>query len=194
MEQNSESLFENAMARYQSGEEASVLIKDFENITNASPNQSSGWTCLAWLQLLCGENNEALRSARIAVKLNSQDPQSRINLSLALLETNSKGVRDQIEVVKQILFTVPELQKELKDTEFYDLSFPIINNIEAKPITLGVDARESLVKQVCSSVRWSETMQCIVDHEFAVHDLHDKGTIYTTLSECICDHVTCIRP
>ena len=58
-----------------------------------------------------------------------------------------------------------KLQKELKDTEFYDLSFPIINNIEAKPITLGVDARESLVKQVCSSVRWSETMQCIVDHE-----------------------------
>ena len=58
-----------------------------------------------------------------------------------------------------------KLQKELKDTEFYDLSFPIINNIEAKPITLGVDARESLVKQVCSSVRWSETMQCIVDRE-----------------------------
>jgi len=58
-----------------------------------------------------------------------------------------------------------KLQKELKDTAFYDLSFPIINNIEAKPITLGVDARESLVKQVCSSVRWSETMQCIVDRE-----------------------------
>ena len=58
-----------------------------------------------------------------------------------------------------------KLQKELKDTAFYDLSFPIINNIEAKPITLGVDARESLVKQVCSSVRWSETMQCIVGRE-----------------------------
>lgn len=58
-----------------------------------------------------------------------------------------------------------KLQKELKDTAFNDLSFPIINNIEAKPITLGVDARESLVKQVCSSVRWSETMQCIVDRE-----------------------------
>ena len=57
-----------------------------------------------------------------------------------------------------------KLQKELKDTEFHDLSFPIINNIEAKPITLGVDARESLVKQVCSSVRWSETMQYILDN------------------------------
>ncbi len=114
MEQNSESLFENAMARYQSGEEASVLIKDFENITNASPNQSSGWTCLAWLQLLCEQNNEALRSARIAVKLNSQDPQSRINLSVALLETNSKGVREHIEFVQRALLIVPELGKELK--------------------------------------------------------------------------------
>ena len=58
-----------------------------------------------------------------------------------------------------------KLQKELIATKFYDLSFPVINNIEAKPITKGSDARESLVKQVCSPVRWSETMQCIVDHE-----------------------------
>jgi [acyl-carrier-protein] S-malonyltransferase len=57
------------------------------------------------------------------------------------------------------------LQKELEDTEFYDLSFPIINNIEAKPIIKGNEARDSLVKQVCSPVRWSETMQSIVDHE-----------------------------
>ena len=58
-----------------------------------------------------------------------------------------------------------KLQKELEDTEFFDLSFPIINNIEAKLITKGSDARESLVKQVCSPVRWCETMQSIVDHE-----------------------------
>ena len=58
-----------------------------------------------------------------------------------------------------------KLQKELEDTDFYDLSFPIINNIEAKSITKGSEARESLVKQVCSPVRWCETMQSIVDHE-----------------------------
>jgi [acyl-carrier-protein] S-malonyltransferase len=58
-----------------------------------------------------------------------------------------------------------KLKKELEDTEFYDLSFPIINNIEAKPITKGSDARESLIKQVCSPVRWCETMQSIVNHE-----------------------------
>ena len=58
-----------------------------------------------------------------------------------------------------------KLQKELEATEFYDLSFPIINNIEAKPIVKGNDARESLVKQVCSPVRWCETMQYIVDRK-----------------------------
>ena len=58
-----------------------------------------------------------------------------------------------------------KLQKELEATEFYDLSFPVINNIEAKPIVNGNHARESLVKQVCSPVRWCETMQCIVDQE-----------------------------
>ena len=116
METNNESLFENAMARYESGEEASTLINDFQEITNISPNQSAGWTCLAWLQLLCNQNQNALRSARIAVKLNPQDPQSRINLTLALLETNSKGVREHIDFVKRALLILPELQKELQNS------------------------------------------------------------------------------
>ncbi len=114
MDRNDESLFDNAMARYQSGEKASKLIKDFEEITSISPNQSAGWTCLSWLQLLCNENQNALRSARVAVKLNPQDPQSRINLTIALLETNSKGVREHIEFVKRALLIVPDLEKELK--------------------------------------------------------------------------------
>tara|TARA_B100000131_G_scaffold222346_1_gene213932 strand:- start:415 stop:834 length:420 start_codon:yes stop_codon:yes gene_type:complete len=114
MDSSQENLFDNAMSRYKSGEDASILIKDFEVITSSSPNQSAGWTCLAWLQLLCDRNDDGLRSARIAVKLNSQDPQARINLSLALLATNSKGVRDHIEFVKRALLVVPEFEKELK--------------------------------------------------------------------------------
>ena len=92
------------------------MIKDFEIITTSAPNQSAGWTCLAWLQLLCNQNEAALRSARKAVKLNKQDPQSRINLSLALLETKSKGVRDHIEFLQRVLTAVPDLEKELKNS------------------------------------------------------------------------------
>ena len=114
MESTEESLFDKAMARYESGVAACDLIKDFESITATAPNQSAGWTCLAWLQLLCNQHDNALRSARKAVKLNKQDPQARINLCLALLETNSKGVREHIEFVKRALVIVPELGKELK--------------------------------------------------------------------------------
>lgn len=76
--------------------------------------QSAGWTCLSWLQLLCDQPEDALRSARLAVKFNAQDPQARINLSLALLETKSKGVRDHIQVVQQVIAFAPEAAGDLK--------------------------------------------------------------------------------
>ena len=114
MESSQESLFEQAMARYQAGADAADILPDFLKITEAAPRQSAGWTCLAWLQLLCEQPEEALRSARFAVKLNGQDPQARINLSLALLETQSKGVRDHIQVVQQIMALAPDMEDDLK--------------------------------------------------------------------------------
>ena len=116
MESSEESIFDQAMARYKSGENASNLLKDFKLITATAPNHGAGWTCLSWLQLLSNENEEALRSARIAVKLSPQDPQSRINLSLALLENQAKGVREHIEFVQRAILILPELEKELKES------------------------------------------------------------------------------
>ena len=114
MDSQEESLFDQAMERYKSGIDASELLEDFQIITQTSPNNSAGWTCLSWLQLLCDQKEKALRSSRIAVKLNGQDPQARINLSLSLLETKSKGVRDHVDFVKRAIMLLPELEKELK--------------------------------------------------------------------------------
>ena len=114
MESSQESLFEQAMARYQAGASAAEILPDFLRITEAAPRQSAGWTCLAWLQLLCDLPEDALRSARFAVKLNPQDPQARINLSLALLETESKGVREHVQVVQQVLTMAPQISDELR--------------------------------------------------------------------------------
>ena len=114
MESSQENLFDQAMARYQAGASAAEILPDFLKITEIAPRQAAGWTCLAWLQLLCDQPEEALRSARFAVKLNGQDPQARINLSLALLETQSKGVRDHIQVVQQIMALAPDMEDDLK--------------------------------------------------------------------------------
>ena len=110
------SLFDQAIARYQGGAAPEELIGDFLTITAQSPRQSAGWTCLAWLQLLLDQPQAALQSARTAVRLNPQDPQARINLSLAMLETGAKGVREHVEMVRRILVLAPDLSQELTDS------------------------------------------------------------------------------
>ena len=89
------------------------MIASFQQITQQDPRLSAGWTCLAWLQLLDNQAQTALRSARMAVKLNPQDPQARINLSLAMLENNVKGVREHIELVQRVRVMAPEIGEEL---------------------------------------------------------------------------------
>ena len=110
------SLFEQAIGRYNAGEPVQDLIGDFIAITEQAPRQSAGWTCLAWLQLLNNEPIAALKSAKVAVKLNPQDPQARVNLSLAMLETGTKGVREHIEIVQRVMVMAPELAQELQES------------------------------------------------------------------------------
>ena len=110
------SLFEQAMKRYQEGVAPAELIASFVDITEQSPNHSAGWTCLAWLQLLDEQPQAAMRSAKTAVRLNPQDPQARINLSLAMLETGAKGVREHIEIVQRVMAMAPEMTGELQES------------------------------------------------------------------------------
>ena len=110
------SLFEQALGRYQAGAPAGEVIEDFWAFTLQQPNQPAGWTCLAWLLLLDNQPLDALRAAKTAVRLNPQNPQARINLSLAMLETGAKGVREHIEMVQRVLVVAPEAAAELEDS------------------------------------------------------------------------------
>lgn len=116
MASSHEDLFEQALERYRQGEPPEDLIDDFLRLTAQAPGQSAAWTCLAWLQLLLDQPKEAMKSARTAVRLNPQDPQARVNLSVAMLETGAKGVREHIEMIHRITLMAPELGDELKDS------------------------------------------------------------------------------
>ena len=111
-----EAEFNAALSRYEAGEDLLPLVDDFKKIINQIPNHFAAWTCLAWLYLLLKNNNEALFAAKQAVKLNGQDPQARMNLALALLATNNKGVRDHIELIKKLVIFAPELEEDLKQS------------------------------------------------------------------------------
>ena len=109
-----ETNFNSALSRYKAGAELKPLVQDFKKIIDNIPNHFAAWTCLSWLQLLLKNNEDALFAAKQAVKLNRQDPQARVNLSLALLATNNKGVRDHIELVQRIIMMAPELEEDLR--------------------------------------------------------------------------------
>jgi [acyl-carrier-protein] S-malonyltransferase len=54
------------------------------------------------------------------------------------------------------------LAAELEKIEFHDLRLPLITNVDAAAITKGEDARDALVRQVSSPVRWLQSMQLLI--------------------------------
>jgi predicted Zn-dependent protease len=108
-----EDLFQQGLERYRSGEDAATLIPLYEKLTEKQPKIASGWICLAWVYLLNNQANLAVKAAKQGVKLSPEDPQARINLAIALLETNQKGVREQVEAAQNWLMLLSDLKEEI---------------------------------------------------------------------------------
>jgi predicted Zn-dependent protease len=113
--QTVEELFDNGIERYKAGEAADALIPVFKEVCDRAQRNAPAWTCLSWLYLIENKPSLALKAAQKAVKLNPQDPQARVNLSMAMLETGQKGVRSHIEIIQQLMM-VPELSTEVEQS------------------------------------------------------------------------------
>ncbi|GAB4231986.1 MAG: tetratricopeptide repeat protein [Elainellaceae cyanobacterium] len=114
MAETVEAMFDQGLERYAAGESAASLLPTFKEICDRAPKNSSAWTCLSWLYLLDNKPSQAFKAAQRAVKLNSQDPQARVNLAIAMLETAQTGVRQHIEIAGQIMMVAPELREEVE--------------------------------------------------------------------------------
>jgi predicted Zn-dependent protease len=114
MTETVEELFDKGLERYHAGESVATLLPTFKDVCDRSPKSSSAWTCLSWLYLLDSKPSQAAKAAKMAVKLNPQDPQARVNLSIAMLETAQKGVRQHIEIAGQIITIAEELKEEVE--------------------------------------------------------------------------------
>lgn len=53
------------------------------------------------------------------------------------------------------------LARDLESTPFRDLEVPLFTNVDARPIATGAEAREALIRQVASPVRWEATIQAM---------------------------------
>lgn len=67
-----------------------------------------------------------------------------------------------------------KLALDLDSVEFKDLLFPIVANVTAKKITSGNEARELLKRQVCESVRWTDSVNYLAN-EMGVKEVIEFG-------------------
>lgn len=52
----------------------------------------------------------------------------------------------------------PGLREELEERDLRDPEFPVISNVSAEPVTRGREARELLLRQLTSPVRWAASV------------------------------------
>jgi [acyl-carrier-protein] S-malonyltransferase len=80
----------------------------------------------------------------------------------------------------------------LDATEFRDPKVPVVTNVDAAPVTTGAAARDALVRQIDSPVRWVESVLRMAQ-EFAVTAFLEvgPGTVLTGLNRRIALGTTC---
>lgn len=115
MSESAETLFDRALEKYQAGEAPENLIPTFQEICSDTPKNSAAWTCLAWLYLLIEKPQQALKAAQRSVRIEPRDPQSQLNLALAMLGVGQKGVRKHIEIVQQAIDFDENIKTSIKE-------------------------------------------------------------------------------
>jgi [acyl-carrier-protein] S-malonyltransferase len=85
------------------------------------------------------------------------------------------------------------LTKDLRATVFGPLRFPLITNVDAEAITTGDEAREALIRQVCSPVRWLESIHEMVDSGVSTFVEVGPGKVLAGLLRQIDRSVHCVN-
>ena len=58
---------------------------------------------------------------------------------------------------------VDGLRDKLQSIEFQDPAYPVFSNVTARPVTSGSEARQLMVEQLTSAVRWSASVAAMVE-------------------------------
>lgn len=77
------------------------------------------------------------------------------------------------------------LAADLKAAAFEDLKIPLVNNAGAREVRSGADARQGLIDQVTSPVRWTETVRFLAAQGVARQFECGPGAVLTGLAKSI---------
>jgi [acyl-carrier-protein] S-malonyltransferase len=83
------------------------------------------------------------------------------------------------------------LEPDLRAAKFSDLRFPLVTNVDAEAITSGDEAREALIRQVTSPVRWLDSMHEIIESGVTIFVEVGPGKVLSGLMRQIDRSVRC---
>lgn len=88
----------------------------------------------------------------------------------AAIECKARGARQtpllKVSAPFHSLLMIPaqdQMAEPLNSTVFTDLEIPLVNNVDAVMVTSGSRSREALQRQISSPVRWTESVQRLLD-------------------------------
>jgi len=85
------------------------------------------------------------------------------------------------------------LAVDLEGIEFKDLDLPLVTNVDASIIRTGTEAREALVRQVSSTVRWLQSIELLIQKGVENFVEVGPGKVLTGLMRQINREVKCFN-
>jgi [acyl-carrier-protein] S-malonyltransferase len=85
------------------------------------------------------------------------------------------------------------LAADLEGLGFNNLTVPLVTNVDAAIIGKGTEARESLVRQVSSPVRWLESIEWLISEGVDTFVEVGPGKVLTGLMRQISREVKCFN-
>ena len=167
------------------GAMAAVIGADLREIEKACAEAEQGQICApaninSGSQVVIAGNTEAVDRASELLRSGGAKRVLKLNVSAPFHSALMMPAQER-------------LAADLDGIEFGDLVVPLVTNVDATIIRRGADARDALVRQVSSPVRWLESIQLLVREGVDTFVEVGPGKVLSGLMRQISREVKCFN-
>lgn len=167
------------------GAMAAVIGAELKDIERACAEASQGQVCSpaninSPNQVVIAGNTEAVDRASELLKNGGAKRVLKLNVSAPFHCALMGQAQERLAV-------------DLEQISFADLSVPLVTNVDAAVIRKAAEARDSLVRQVSSAVRWLESVELLIGEGVDTFVEVGPGKVLTGLMRQINSDVKCFN-
>jgi [acyl-carrier-protein] S-malonyltransferase len=167
------------------GAMAAVIGAELKEIEKACAEASQGQVCApaninSPSQVVIAGNAEAVDRASELLRSGGAKRVLKLNVSAPFHSALMMPAQERLAV-------------DLERIGFANLNVPLVTNVDASVIQKGAEARESLVRQVSSPVRWLESIELLIKQGIDTFVEVGPGKVLTGLMRQINREVKCLN-